>query len=508
VTRRVAALVPVIAAALLGGCTAMAPRPPLPLEPRPVAAQAPAVRQTLVELQRRYIDPAAIDPPAMLTGGVQELGRGVRGLTIEEQDDAVILSMGDRRAQLSRSSATDIDTLAAGLDAAVAWTAAGNTGKSSADLQAAALRGAVRRVDRWGTVVTGSERDGLEGRFKGTMTGVGCQIGRRDDVPTVIQVYPGTPAAEAGLVVGDRVVAVDSTDVRDDKIEAIVGRLRGPAGTPVRVTVERAGDARDTLEMVRRPIALPTVASRMLAPDVGYLQVSHIAQNTGPMAERMIGGLREADGLRAVVLDLRGNTGGSILAAGHIADQFVDRGVLIETRGAGGQPVRGLQPRIDATEDAADRRPAAPIVILVDGRTGSSAELLAAALVRHDRAVLVGERTYGKGVVQKTVPVGPDGELLLKVTVARSYAAGVEIPHDGLLPDVQLEAGDAPAGSRCAAATWDAPGAVAAVGVPGDAGDDGAIAAALDLIQRYPATSREDLRRALFRDLCAGAGTG
>lgn len=502
---RAAALVPVLGCVLLGGCAAPTRPPAVNLEPRPVAAQAPAIRETLAEFGNRYLDTKAIDPRAMLVAGVEELGRNVPGMVVDRQGDELLLGIGESRARLSTVGIADLDGLASRLDAGVAWAQGAGPGRSPSELSAAALRGAVRRVDRWGTVLTGEDREGLEGRFKGSMSGIGCRIGRRDDGLAVIEVYPGTPAAEAGLRDGDRLAEVDGVDVRAHAVDEVVARLRGPAGTAVRVTVERGAGERETLEMLRRQIVTPTVASRMLAPDVGYLRVSHIAQNSGATAARMIGGIREAPELRALVLDLRGNTGGSIVAAGQIADQFVESGVLIETVGAHGKPVAGLRPRVAATASTADRKPAAPLVILVDNRTGSSAELLAAALARHDRALLVGERTFGKGVVQKTIPVGAQRELLLKVTVARSLAAGAEIPVDGLLPDIRLDPTVPATGWRCATAAWDTPGAIAAVGVPAGAENDAALTAAMHIVRRYPATSRQELRRALFADLCRGA---
>ncbi len=494
------------AAALLSlslpGCAHVAaPR----LESRTAAARDPIFARTLHEFQRRALQPQHIDTAAMVAAGIEELARTVPDLRAEPGDGGVVLSLRERTARIAQGDTgqpgtANLDAVAAALDATVAWVAADAQAPALPELQAAALRGAVRSADRWSTVVTGGAREGLMGRFQGTMSGIGCRLGRRDGNAIVLDVVPGAPAAVAGLQPGDRIVAVDDAEVSDLPIAALVSRLQGAESSPVRVAVER-GSERLRYDLVRRRIALSTVNSKMLARDVGYLQVTHIAQNTGFQAQKLIGGIRESEPLRGLVLDLRGNSGGSMIAAGAIADQFLAGGVLIESRNGAGQPVPGLMHRIEATVDAEDLRPSGALVILVDKGTGSSAELLAAALSRHDRAVIIGQRTYGKGVLQQTVALNAD--LLLKVTVARSYAAGEAIPDDGLLPDVTLDPQAQGADTRCSSDGWERPGPVATWGTAGGAENaDPAIAAALRLIDSYPGGSRQDVRRAVFLDSC------
>ncbi len=483
--------------------------PPTLLQPRAAENRAELFDIVLGRFADMYIEPEAIDPQVMLDGAVDELVATAAGLAFSSGDEEIVLEMAGRRASISRQPA-DLRELAAALDAVSAWVHLADEEGAALVLQAAALRGAVRAVDRWGNVLQGQRRDALMSRFRGSMAGVGCRIGRRDGVAEVLEVYPRGPASRAGLRAGDRVLAIDGRPVVEETISQIVAQLRGEAGTQVTIRLQRESEL-DVVELAieRSRFVLPTVSSRLVGGDVGVLRITHISKNSGIAAERVLGGLRESNGLKGIILDLRGNSGGSMLAAGHIADQFVDSGVLIETRGRGGLPVRGLRNRVDATDDEESKTEPA-LVVLVDSRTGSSAEFLAGALIGHDRALLVGEPTFGKGVIQKTYDLGADEELLLKVTVARAYAAGQAIPESGMIPDVVLmsQNDEEPAAPCVDVATAGADsGPVASVTLPdgGDQRADPQIAFAADLIRRFPALSRRESRRLIQGELCGRA---
>jgi carboxyl-terminal processing protease len=350
-------------------------------------------------------------------------------------------------------------------------------------------------------VAFGKKKEQILDSFSGTMAGVGCKIGRRGDEIAVIEVYPGTPAANAGLREEDRIIAIDGEPTSGHAVAEIVDRLRGPAGSSVRLSVRTPGrEQPEAFEIERQRFVIPTVRSKMVGPGIGYLRVSRLSQNSGVVAERALRGIREDRGLRGLVLDLRGNSGGSMLAAGRIADQFVSGGMLIETRGAHGTPVRGLRQIAATVNPDSFEDSNLPVVVLVDKGTGSSAELLAATLAWHDRAVLVGQRTYGKPVMQKLLPIGDD--LLLKLTVARSYAAGRPVPESGLEPDVIVAGPDAsPGPARCTQSALDCEDAAAAV-LPGPAGDaDPELSVAMDIIARHPLGSRARLREAIANSL-------
>ncbi len=422
------------------GCMSL-PSAPVALAARPAAFRDPAFTRVIERFADATLAPDALDPSAMLAGGLRELAQTAPGLTWRAGDSAHRLERDGALAELPRR-VDDLADLSAALESAVDWTAGDEAPISPQrlDLVAAALRGAVRIADRWATVLSGDARERFLDYQQGALEGVGCRIGRRETSVEILSVVPGAPADRAGVRPGDRILAVDGRSVGEDPVEAVTGLLRGPAESKVQLLLARPGvEAPLDVVLTRSRFATETVTSRMLRPDLAYLRIDHIAKNSGTQAERLVGGLLDGTAPRGLVLDLRGNSGGSILAAGAIADLFVREGVLIETRGRSGAPVPGLRDRIEATDGGGRERGSTPVVVLVDRHTASSAELLAAALTRHDRALLVGERTYGKAIVQKTYDLESGGSLTLKVTVARSYAAGQPIPEQGLTPDVVLE---------------------------------------------------------------------
>jgi carboxyl-terminal processing protease len=485
-------------------CAGCSERKAAPLVEVEAANEIRAAFDVVLErFARMYIEPAAIDPAAMLDGGVAELDERVAALSSHPAGaDGIELEIAGRRARVSRRM-RDLDELSARLAAVTGWVERNTSEASAVELRAAALRGAVRAVDRWGSVLEGHGKETMMNRFRGSTVGVGCRVGRRDEGLHVLEVYPGSPAGRAGLLPDDRLLAIDGRSIEGESVSQVVARLRGREGTRVTVRVGRAEEVDVTITRAR--FAVPTVSSRMIDGDVGYLRISHVAKNSGGAAARALGGLLEVTALKGVVVDLRGNTGGSMLAAGQIADQLVDEGVLIETRGRDGGPVQGLRNRIDATGAGARRQVA--VVILVDSRTGSSAEFLAAALTGHDRAILVGESTFGKGVLQKTYDLGEDGEFLLKVTVARAFAAGKPIPGAGLLPDVVLRGGDEPVATvSCVAGgemADEAPVATVTLAAAEESADP-RLAFAAHLVARHAALTRSAARSNIRRGLCDG----
>lgn len=483
-----------------GTIRTVGPAAPL-LQPRPPQLRDPLFDQVLRRFASSYLEPQRIDPEAMLDGAMASLAKDRPEVTSRTRQDRVELRIDDgRTAPLARPK--NLDQLSAMLDAASAWLAQElQPTIDPLELTTASLRGAVKAVDRWATVVHGSSRNALLDRFRGSLSGIGCRIGRRDGVIRILEAYPGAAAARAGLASGDEIVRVDGRDVSGHSVAEIVQLLRGPVETVVRVETRRSLDGPPVEHMVRRSrFVVPTVFSRMLGGDVGYLRVTRIAKNSGVVAHRLLGGLRESPSLKGVVLDLRGNSGGSMLAAGQIADEFVPSGVLIETQGRDGRHVPGLRHRIDATVEGSNRL---PVIVLVDGRTGSSAEFLAAALMRHNRAILLGKRTFGKSVLQKTYTFPNPDDVLLKVTVARVLAGGAPVSAEGLQPDISVAESDGEEpGLECSPQPTSKSVATLSIG-PDEVGSPDPIASnAAELIRRYAVPDRNTALESIRRDLC------
>ena len=280
------------------------------------------------------------------------------------------------------------------------------------------------------------ERDSLAGRFGG----IGANIEESPD-GYILRPMPGQPAAQAGVQDGDLLLLVDDQEItRAMSMDDVVALVRGPIGSEVTLLVRRhASDAEVTLTVVRAEIPLPSVEWRMLeeatSGHVGYIRHSLFTERS---ADEMRQALKElqAQGADRFILDLRGNPGGLVSAAVAVADLWLDGGVVFIEQKAGGQEsAQEATPGIAAGD--------APLVILVDAGSASASEIVAGALQDHGRAVLVGEKTYGKGSVQLIHEL-PD-QSSLHVTNAQWLTPDRhQISVNGLLPDVPVEPGTDP----------------------------------------------------------------
>lgn len=465
--------------------------------PPPDGGSTTLIGRALALVESRYIAPERVDTSAMLRGALHRAAKRVDGLSVRDRSDPQLVSRDGRRVRIAAGEVRTLTHLAATLDAVAAWITKTSKDTTRGDVEVALASGAVGTLDRWSKVVSGDEQRMLRERFRGDMAGIGCRVGRRLELVRVLEVWPGTPAAAAGVRADDVVVSVDGRSTESLSVQDVVRGMRGPEGTRVAISLRR-GESSFDVQVVRARIRIPTVTSRQLAPGIGYLRVLGLAQNTAGFAIPAIAGIREAPGLKGLIVDLRGNTGGSILAAAAIADAFIDEGMLVETRGRGGIPVPELTGRVDATATPPGLGEA--IVVLVDRRTGSSAELLAATLARRDRALILGARTYGKTVVQKLYDIGPD--TTLKLTVAEMLAAGEPVPSTGLAPDVLVERGEH--GARVSLA--DCEGSIDITNADDDA--DPVLAAAVELLQRWMGPARAGMLAAARRDVCDTHATG
>jgi carboxyl-terminal processing protease len=282
---------------------------------------------------------------------------------------------------------------------------------------------------------------------EGAFGGVGLTLGpgvtddrdpRSQPWPFVDDVVPGSPADRAGVRAEDRVVAVDGQPTTDDGKETRDAgqwelRLRGASGTRVSITVRRDGwSAPRTFSLVREQVKMPSVEHLVVMPGVGYLAIRRFQEATTDDVAAALARLRSKGGLGVLVLDLRGNPGGLLDQAIHVADLFLDSGTIATIRGRRG-----------AIEEQVAHAPGTwsgfPIICLVDQQSASAAEILAGALQDHRRAVMVGLPTYGKGSVQTFFDL-EDGSGL-KLTTARYYTpSGRSLEGTGITPDIVVDA--------------------------------------------------------------------
>lgn len=296
-----------------------------------------------------------------------------------------------------------------------------------------ALRGMMLKLDPYSGYIPADRLDTLKRHSAGELAGVGIEIGLRHGVPVVIAPLEGSPAALAGVLPGDRILSIDGQSTDDLSVFEIDGLLNGRPGGSAHITVERPGSAASMeFEIESAPVALHSVRGFARASDghwnyiadpagrIAYIRISTFLKNTPAEFDAALSGVLDMDA-RGLILDLRFNPGGLTDAGVAIVDRFVSAGSIIST-------VSRLQVVTDFPASPDTAAPRIPLVVLVNGASASSAEIVAGALQDHLRAKIVGTRTFGKGSVQhlielQTMPAA------IKLTVAHYRLPGGRIIH-------------------------------------------------------------------------------
>ncbi len=275
---------------------------------------------------------------------------------------------------------------------------------SDSTLWEEALEGLIEGLDDpYATVFTPEEYGVFEEDNTGDYAGIGVQITQLNGRVTVTAVFRGVPADEAGLMVGDRIVEVRGIDARDWTVDMARDSIRGPAGTVVEIKVAREGVSEPLFFPIRRDnVHVSAVTATMVHDSLGYILVDQVARGSAEEVDSAFSVLSDAKG---IILDLRQNPGGYLAESLSMADLFLDRGKTLArtVSRSPGQPNETVEESWRSRLPA--RIPEKTLVVLVDPFTASAAEIVAGALQDHDRAVVLGERTFGKGVVQTVLPL-------------------------------------------------------------------------------------------------------
>jgi len=402
----------------------------------------PLISRAISIIDRLYLHPEAVVPERMLSAAIQRLEHLDPAILVTEQDGYVLkIEVAGRsgRFDIGISSLDELEmTLAEVLD--FVEQSEGTTRELDRnELELSALRGMLRTIDRHSRLFAGGSLDEFNTRFKGTLVGIGARIGKRGGKMKVVQPFPDAPAGRGGLKAGDHITHVDGVATAGLTVEETVDRIRGPEGLPVVLTIERGDEGTPRIfVLIREKVLVPSIESELLPDGIGLVTIEHFSQKTSKEFANHLDALQAEAPLRGLVIDLRGNTGGSMRHASRIVNYFVEEGTIIRTEGSLGEPVPRLTPRIDAEPQRF--RFDGPVAVLVDRRTASGAEIVAGALKLMDRSLTLGAQTYGKGTVQKIYPLRKSGEKVsMKLTVARYL-----LPEDtfvnsvGVTPDVLI----------------------------------------------------------------------
>lgn len=288
-----------------------------------------------------------------------------------------------------------------------------------------ALDGMLMSLDPYSQMLSPRDYEDLKIHTQGNYEGLGIRIDIVDQVLTIISPIEGTPAYQAGLRAGDQILAVDGTTTKDWSEEKAVQELRGPKGSDVTLAIGRQGlEEPFKVEITRQPIELSSVPyAFMLRDGIGYVRFIQFSENGRDEMREAIREL-EREGMRGLILDVRGNPGGLLDQAIEVSDLFLPKGVEIVS-------TKGRMPDTDRRYTARDNDDFSvhPMVLLIDRASASASEILAGALQDHDRALLVGQSTWGKGLVQSLFPL--DDGYYLKLTTARYFTpSGRSIQRD------------------------------------------------------------------------------
>ena len=284
------------------------------------------------------------------------------------------------------------------------------------DLYQKATRGMLEQLmDPYSVLLTGDDYKALTEQTSGNYAGLGIQIDVRDGWITVVAPLPETPAERAGIETGDQIIEVDGKSTEGWKNEQAVKALRGEAGSKIAITIRRGGIA-DPIKyrLTRAQIHMRSVPpGTMFDGGIGFISLNPVSETSAEELRQEIAAMK-AKGMKSLIMDLRGNPGGLLDQGVKVADLFLDtRQEIVSTRG------RARGSTKEFFDEAKQAWPDLPIVVLVNDGTASAAEIIAGALQDHDRAVVVGAPTFGKGLVQTLFPLG-DG-VALKLTTARWF---------------------------------------------------------------------------------------
>lgn len=297
-----------------------------------------------------------------------------------------------------------------------------------------AIRGMLSGLDPHSTYLDPDAFKELQVGTSGEFGGLGIEVGMEDGFVKVIAPIDDTPAQRAGVKAGDLIIRIDDTPVKGMSLTDAVNMMRGKPGTDITLTIVREG-AEKPLKIVitRDVIQVKGIKTRILEPGYAYVRITQFQTRTGEnMVEEISKLKKESNGdLKGIVLDLRNNPGGVLGAAVSVSDSFLEDGLIVYTEGR----VKDSQLKFKATPT--DIVNGAPLVVLVNAGSASASEIVAGALQDHHRAIIMGERTFGKGSVQTILPMNNGSAL--KLTTARYYTpSGRSIQAEGIVPDIEL----------------------------------------------------------------------
>jgi carboxyl-terminal processing protease len=296
-----------------------------------------------------------------------------------------------------------------------------------------AIQGMLMGLDPHSMYLTEDAFENLQNATSGEFTGLGLEVGMEDGYVIIISPIDGSPAAEAGLLSGDVILKLGNIPVKGMSLNEAIDIMRGPKGSKIELSIGRPGESQPfEVTLVRNTIKVASVRQSWLEPGYGYIRVAQFQSSTGKDVRKSLEKLMSEQKLKGLVLDLRNNPGGILRASVDVADLFLDGGTVVYTEG------RVDNADISYDADPLDAADGAPLVVLINRGSASASEIVAGALQDHNRAIIMGTQSFGKGSVQTVLPLSDSRAI--KLTTALYFTPnGRSIQAEGIVPDIEVE---------------------------------------------------------------------
>ncbi len=298
----------------------------------------------------------------------------------------------------------------------------------------AAINGMLSSLDPHSSFLDAKSFQYLNEQTQGKFGGLGLEVTMENGVVKVVSPIDDTPAYRAGLKPGDYIISLDGTTVVGMSLNEAVDKMRGKAGTKIKLTIRRGTQKPFDVTLKREEIKIQSVKSEIKADDVAYIRISSFSEEVDKNIKDSLNKMQKEtkNGIKGLVIDVRNNPGGLLDQAVAVSDLFLDKGEIVSTRS------RNEEDTIKYNATSGDIAKDLPIVVLINSGSASASEILAGALQDHKRAIIMGEKSFGKGSVQSVIPFPKYGAI--RLTTARYYTpSGRSIQAKGIEPDIEVK---------------------------------------------------------------------
>jgi carboxyl-terminal processing protease len=297
-----------------------------------------------------------------------------------------------------------------------------------------AINGLLQSLDPYSAYMSPKSFNGMQTDTRGEFGGLGIEIGMESGVVKVISPIDDTPASEAGIKSGDYIVRINNQQVQGKTLTEAVELMRGPVGSEIKLTIRRKNEKKALEFKIKRAvIEVKSVVAKIIGDKkIGYLRLKSFNENSDKQLFKKINNFEKKNELTGYILDLRNNPGGLLTQAISITDFFLDDGEIVSTKG---RKISETRRFFSGKGDGINKK---PLIVITNNGSASASEIVSGALKDHKRAIILGERTYGKGSVQSVIPLKNGGGL--RLTISKYYLpSGKSISEVGVLPDIFVE---------------------------------------------------------------------